>query len=98
MGTLIKGTGRDKIVSIADQIAGFNVAAVVHVASPTPAVKYKMVLNVPKVKFYNGYEVPIFGLGTWKASFLSFGHIPTYIISYFVKIMYNIVSDIIFVT
>jgi len=26
-----------------------------------------MVLNVPKVKFYNGYEVPIFGLGTWKS-------------------------------
>ncbi|KYM87328.1 Alcohol dehydrogenase [NADP+] [Atta colombica] len=26
-----------------------------------------MVLTAPKVKFYNGYDVPIFGLGTWKS-------------------------------
>ncbi|KAL0132764.1 hypothetical protein PUN28_000478 [Cardiocondyla obscurior] len=25
-----------------------------------------MTANVPNLKFYNGYEVPIFGLGTWK--------------------------------
>ena len=27
-----------------------------------------MVLNVPMIKFYNGNEVPSFGLGTWKVS------------------------------
>ena len=26
-----------------------------------------MVLNVPTLKFYNGNEVPAFGLGTWKS-------------------------------
>ncbi|KAH0944586.1 hypothetical protein HN011_000139 [Eciton burchellii] len=27
----------------------------------------KMVLNAPKMKFYNGNEIPSFGLGTWKS-------------------------------
>ncbi|XP_058796844.1 aldo-keto reductase family 1 member B1-like [Phymastichus coffea] len=26
-----------------------------------------MALNVPKIKFYNGNEIPAFGLGTWKS-------------------------------
>ncbi|KAK0085700.1 hypothetical protein PV325_004583 [Microctonus aethiopoides] len=26
-----------------------------------------MALSVPKIKFYNGYEIPSFGLGTWKS-------------------------------
>ena len=30
-----------------------------------------MSLNVPNVKFYNGNEIPIFGLGTWKVSGLT---------------------------
>ncbi|TGZ50090.1 hypothetical protein DBV15_00781 [Temnothorax longispinosus] len=34
-------------------------------------------MRAPKVKFYNGNEVPILGLGTWKASFslVDRGHI-----------------------
>ena len=30
-----------------------------------------MVLNAPMMKFYNGNEVPSFGLGTWKVSIIT---------------------------
>lgn len=62
---------------IADRTGGFYVTTVgsrrriFSEIIDAPATQ-KMVPNVPKVKFYNGYEVPIFGLGTWKASLLSF--------------------------
>lgn len=65
-----------------------------------------MIANVPKMKFYNGNEVPILGLGTFKASFFSqaisfktsysFNSVHNFIIdSYFVETMGNMCTNII---